>query len=69
MEQNVSQIYISLGRLTLNSPVTIASGTFALENLDFMAQDYLGAYVCKTITRYPKKGNPPIVRLKQKQDC
>jgi dihydroorotate dehydrogenase (NAD+) catalytic subunit len=59
VEQNVSQIYTSLGRLTLNSPVTIASGTFALENLDFMAQDYLGAYVCKTITRYPKKGNPP----------
>ncbi|HNW23959.1 MAG TPA: dihydroorotate dehydrogenase [Candidatus Cloacimonas sp.] len=59
MEQIVNPLQTSLGRLKMNSPVTVASGTFALENLDFIAQEHLGAYVCKTITRYPKKGNPP----------
>ncbi|HPX57994.1 MAG TPA: dihydroorotate dehydrogenase [Candidatus Cloacimonas acidaminovorans] len=59
MEQILNPLQTSLGRLKVNSPVTVASGTFALENLDFIEQDHLGAYVCKTITRYPKKGNPP----------
>ena len=59
MEQILNPLQTSLGRLKVNSPVTVASGTFALENLDFIAQEHLGAYVCKTITRYPKKGNPP----------
>ncbi|MDY0218913.1 MAG: dihydroorotate dehydrogenase [Candidatus Cloacimonas acidaminovorans] len=59
MEQILNLLQTSLGRLKVNSPVTVASGTFALENLDFIAQEHLGAYVCKTITRYPKKGNPP----------
>ncbi|HRU83151.1 MAG TPA: dihydroorotate dehydrogenase [Candidatus Cloacimonas sp.] len=59
MEQILNPLQTSLGRFKVNSPVTVASGTFALENLDFIAQEHLGAYVCKTITRYPKKGNPP----------
>ncbi len=59
MEQILNPLQTSLGRLKVNSPVTVASGTFTLENLDFIEQDHLGAYVCKTITRYPKKGNPP----------
>ena len=59
MEQILNPLQTSLGLLTMNSPVTVASGTFALENLDFIDQEHLGAYVCKTITRYPKKGNPP----------
>jgi dihydroorotate dehydrogenase (NAD+) catalytic subunit len=59
MEQILNPLQTSLGRLKMNSPVTVASGTFALENLDFIAQEHLGAYVCKTITRNPKKGNPP----------
>lgn len=59
MEQILNPLQTSLGRLKVNSPITVASGTFALENLDFIAQEHLGAYVCKTITRYPKKGNPP----------
>ena len=59
MEQILNPLQTSLGRLKVNSPVTVASGTSALENLDFIAQEHLGAYVCKTITRYPKKGNPP----------
>lgn len=48
-----------LGRITLASPVTVASGTFDLENLEFFGQEWLGAFVCKTITRHPKVGNPP----------
>lgn len=48
-----------LGRITLASPVTVASGTFDLENLEFFGQEWLGAFVCKTITRNPKVGNPP----------
>ncbi|MDD2228631.1 MAG: dihydroorotate dehydrogenase [Candidatus Cloacimonetes bacterium] len=48
-----------LGRLSFKTPITVASGTFDLENLSFLSQDYLGAFVCKTITRLPKVGNPP----------
>ena len=52
-------ISTSLGKLKLSSPVTVASGTFGLENLDFFSQDCLGAFICKTITYHPRKGNPP----------
>jgi len=55
----MSQICTSLGRISLPSPVTVASGTFDLENLQFFDQSCLGAFVCKTITRHPKVGNPP----------
>jgi len=55
----MSQICTSLGRISLSSPVTVASGTFDLETLQFFDQSSLGAFVCKTITRHPKVGNPP----------
>ncbi|MDD3236201.1 MAG: dihydroorotate dehydrogenase [Candidatus Cloacimonetes bacterium] len=55
----MNRIATKLGRLEFNSPVTVASGTFDLENLSFLSQDYLGAFVCKTITRHAKIGNPP----------
>ncbi len=48
-----------LGKLELKTPLTVASGTFDLENLEFFDEACLGAFVCKTITRDPKKGNPP----------
>ncbi len=48
-----------LGKLSFASPITVASGTFDLENLQFLSQDCLGAFVCKTITRQAKVGNPP----------
>jgi len=38
MEQILNPLQTSLGLLTMNSPVTVASGTFALENLDFIDQ-------------------------------
>jgi dihydroorotate dehydrogenase (NAD+) catalytic subunit len=43
----------------LESPVTVASGTFGKEYLDLWDQDCLGAFVTKTITPQPKAGNPP----------
>lgn len=49
----------SLGRLPMRTPLTVASGTFDLENLEFFDASCLGAFVCKTVTMLPKKGNPP----------
>jgi len=49
----------SLGRMKMRTPLTVASGTFDLENLEFFDSSCLGAFVCKTITMEPKKGNPP----------
>jgi dihydroorotate dehydrogenase (NAD+) catalytic subunit len=48
-----------LGKLELSTPLTVASGTFDLENFEFFDPACLGAFVCKTITKEPKKGNPP----------
>lgn len=59
MEPSVNKLQTSLGRIKLQSPVMVASGTFALDNLKIVEQNFLGAFVCKTITRHPKKGNPP----------
>lgn len=57
---NASELLHSkLGVLELKTPLTVASGTFDLENLEFFDPACLGAFVCKTITRQPKKGNPP----------
>ncbi|MCB5264623.1 MAG: dihydroorotate dehydrogenase [Candidatus Cloacimonetes bacterium] len=57
---NASELLHSkLGVLELKTPLTVASGTFDLENLEFFDPACLGAFVCKTITRLPKKGNPP----------
>jgi dihydroorotate dehydrogenase (NAD+) catalytic subunit len=47
-----------LGKLELQNPVTVASGTFGLENGEFFDLNRLGAYVTKTITQHPKIGNP-----------
>ncbi len=59
MEHAVNPLQTRLGKLTLHNPVTVASGTFDLENLEFFKQELLGAFVCKTITREAKVGNPP----------
>ncbi|MDD4687521.1 MAG: dihydroorotate dehydrogenase [Candidatus Cloacimonetes bacterium] len=48
-----------LGKLELKTPLAVASGTFDLENFEFFDPACLGAFVCKTITMEPKKGNPP----------
>ncbi|MCD4650865.1 MAG: dihydroorotate dehydrogenase [Candidatus Cloacimonetes bacterium] len=43
----------------MRTPVTVASGTFGLEYLDYFDSACLGAIVTKTITRQPKAGNNP----------
>lgn len=49
----------SLGRLSLESPVAVASGTFGTEYFDLFPQAVLGLYVSKTITLEARSGNPP----------
>jgi len=48
-----------LGKLTLQNPITVASGTFSHIMNDFYDIDKLGAIVTKTITPDVKIGNPP----------
>ncbi|MCL2064894.1 MAG: dihydroorotate dehydrogenase [Candidatus Cloacimonetes bacterium] len=48
-----------LGKLTLQNPITVASGTFSFEMKNFYDLNQLGAIITKTITPEPKIGNPP----------
>jgi len=48
-----------LGRLTLQNPITVASGTFSYEYNQLYSVSKLGAIITKTITPEPKIGNPP----------
>ncbi|MCX5695922.1 MAG: dihydroorotate dehydrogenase [Candidatus Omnitrophica bacterium] len=54
------KISVEIGKLKLNNPVMVASGTFgyAEEFKDFMDVKKLGAIVTKTLTLKPRKGNP-----------
>ncbi|OQB09326.1 MAG: Dihydroorotate dehydrogenase B (NAD(+)), catalytic subunit [Candidatus Omnitrophica bacterium ADurb.Bin205] len=58
MKVNLS---VKIGKLKLNNPVMVASGTFgyAEEFKDFINLKKLGAIVTKTITLSPRRGNPP----------
>ena len=51
----------SVGELRLRNPVLTASGTFGYgeEIGDLVDIAGLGGIVCKTVTRYPRAGNPP----------
>lgn len=50
---------VSLGALRLRNPVLLASGTFGgIQDL-VLDCDRLGGIVLKTVTRRPRKGNPP----------
>lgn len=55
------QLDVQLGRLRLDNPVMVASGTFgyAREMAGFVALGRLGAIIPKTITSQPRPGNPP----------
>ncbi|MDZ4181901.1 MAG: dihydroorotate dehydrogenase, partial [Candidatus Cloacimonadaceae bacterium] len=55
----MKRLSTTLGRLSFESPITVASGTFGTEYFDFYEQSVLGAYVSKTITFEAKAGNPP----------
>jgi dihydroorotate dehydrogenase (NAD+) catalytic subunit len=52
---------VTLGRLSLNNPILVASGTFgyAREMAGIVDLGRLGGVVPKTITRQPRLGNPP----------
>ena len=52
---------VKIGKLQLNNPVMVASGTFgyAEEFKDLIDLRKLGAIVTKTITLKPRQGNPP----------
>ncbi|HOH46938.1 MAG TPA: dihydroorotate dehydrogenase [Candidatus Cloacimonadota bacterium] len=55
----MNRLSTQLGKLNLQNPVTVASGTFGTEYSAFYDLNILGAYVSKTITPEPKIGNPP----------
>lgn len=55
----MNRLLTSLGKLAMQNPVTVASGTFGTEFSQLYDLNRLGAYVTKTITYLPKAGNPP----------
>ena len=62
----MSDLSVSLGRLSLRNPILVASGTFgyAKEMEHFVNFAKLGAVIPKTVTAAPRAGNkppPPIV--------
>ena len=52
---------VKLGNMPFKSPVFVASGTYGygIETKDLSDVSQLGAIVTKSITRYPREGNPP----------
>lgn len=52
---------VHVGSIRLKNPVLGASGTFGygLEYLPFIPLEKVGGFVVKTLTRFPKTGNPP----------
>jgi len=56
-----ADLSVKIGKLHLNNPVMVASGTFgyAEEFRDFLDLRKLGAVVTKTITLNPRQGNLP----------
>lgn len=54
----MNRLATKLGKLHLQNPVTVASGTFGTEYGQFYNLNSLGAYTSKTITTEPKIGNP-----------
>lgn len=55
------KLSVNIGKLKLNNPVMVASGTFgyAEEFKDLLDLRQLGAIVTKTITLRARRGNPP----------
>jgi dihydroorotate dehydrogenase (NAD+) catalytic subunit len=55
------RLEVRLGRLTLANPIMVASGTFGYgrEMLGLVDAARLGGILPKTITREPRRGNPP----------
>ena len=49
---------VEIGELTLQNPITPASGSFSWEYDEFIDLNELGGLVAKTICREPRDGNP-----------
>ena len=58
---NLSNLEISIGKVTFKNPIWVASGTFGYgtEAPELIDVNRLGAIVTKSITRRPREGNPP----------
>jgi len=56
----IKSLEVRLGRLSLKTPIIIASGIFSYGevNIDYLDYKKLGAITTKTITFLPRKGNP-----------
>ena len=52
---------VKIGNILFDIPIWVASGTFGYgtENPELVDVDKLGAIVTKSITLYPREGNPP----------
>src|SRR5215475_11621322 len=57
----MTDLSVSLGRLTLRNPILVASGTFgyAREMAGLVDFAKLGGIIPKTVTAQPRAGNPP----------
>ena len=57
---SVVDLRVTLGRMLLQNPVLVASGTFGYvrEMAGFLRLDRLGGVVPKTVTFHPRAGNP-----------
>lgn len=55
------KLEVKLGKLTLKNPITLASGAWGWgkEAKELLPLEKLGAFVTKSITLKPRKGNPP----------
>src|SRR5215475_1154138 len=57
----MTDLTVTLGRLRLQNPILVASGTFGYAREMAGAVDFakLGGIIPKTVTRHPRIGNPP----------
>ena len=57
----MTDLKISIGKISFENPIWVASGTFAYgtEAPELVDVNRLGAIVTKSITRQPREGNPP----------
>jgi len=57
----IPDLSVSLGRIRLANPILVASGTFGYgrEMAGLVDLACLGGIIPKTVTRYPRAGNPP----------
>ena len=58
---NLTDLKISIGNISFDNPIWVASGTFGYgtEAPELVDVNRIGAIVTKSITRQPREGNPP----------